>query len=36
MTVTPVVDAAMQPVKTASGGPLQLHSVWLDAASGAP
>jgi beta-lactamase regulating signal transducer with metallopeptidase domain len=36
MTVTPVVDANMQPVKTASGGELHLHSVWLDVGSPLP
>lgn len=36
MTVTPVVDAQMLPVKTSSGGELHLHSVWLDAGSPLP
>ena len=36
MTVTPVADASMRPVKSASGGELQLHSVWLDAGSPLP
>jgi hypothetical protein len=36
VTVTPVVDTNMQPVKSASGGELQLHSAWLDAGSPLP
>jgi hypothetical protein len=36
MTVTPVVDAKLQPISIASGGKLQLHSVWLDAGSPLP
>jgi beta-lactamase regulating signal transducer with metallopeptidase domain len=36
MTVTPVVDANMQPVKIPSGGELHLYSVWLDVGSPRP
>ena len=36
MTVTPVVDTNMQPVKIPSGGTLQLYSVWLDVGSSLP
>jgi hypothetical protein len=35
-TVTPVVDATLQPVKMPSGGALQLYSVWLDPGSPLP
>jgi hypothetical protein len=36
VTITPVVDANMQPIKSVSGGELQLHSAWLDAGSPLP
>ena len=36
MTVTPVVDANMQPVTNPSGGALHLCSVWLDEDSPPP
>lgn len=36
MTVTPVVDANMQPIKDRAGGGLKLYSVWLDEGSPLP
>jgi len=36
MTVTPVTDRALQPLKDANGNVLQLHSVWLTSNSQQP
>jgi hypothetical protein len=36
MTVTPVVDSNMHPIKILSGGELELYSVWLDVGSSQP